>query len=37
MVAALARNQVDVYDGATYALLKRFPTKSMPSHLDYSP
>ena len=37
MVNGLARNQVDVYDAASMQLLKRFPTPSMPSHLDYAP
>ncbi len=36
-VTGLARNQVDVYDGADFTLLKRFPIASMPSHLAYSP
>src|SRR5262249_47353196 len=30
-------NQVDVYDGATYQLLRRFPLASMPSHLAFAP
>jgi DNA-binding beta-propeller fold protein YncE len=37
VVNGLARNQVDVYDAAGMQLLKRFPTASMPSHLDYAP
>lgn len=37
VVNGLARNQVDVYDGPTRKLIKRFPLKSMPSHLAYSP
>jgi DNA-binding beta-propeller fold protein YncE len=37
VVNGLARNQVDVYDAASMQLLKRFPTPSMPSHLDYAP
>ncbi len=37
VVNGLARNQIDVYDGATLQLLKRFPIKAMPSHLAYSP
>jgi DNA-binding beta-propeller fold protein YncE len=37
VVNGLARNQVDVYDAAGMQLLKRFPTASMPSHLDYTP
>lgn len=37
VVNGLARAQVDVYDAATYKLIKRFPLKSMPSHLAYSP
>lgn len=37
VVNGLARNQVDVYDATTYKLIKRFPAKSTPSHLDYTP
>jgi DNA-binding beta-propeller fold protein YncE len=37
VVNGLARNQIDVYDGASLQLLKRFPIASMPSHLDYAP
>lgn len=37
VVNGLARNQVDVYDAATMKLLHRFPVKSTPSHLTYSP
>ena len=37
VVNGLARNQVDVYDGASLQLLKRFPIAAMPSHLAYSP
>ena len=37
VINGLARNQVDVYDAATYKLIKRFPAKSTPSHLDYTP
>lgn len=37
VVNGLARNQVDVYDGASLKLLKRFPIASMPSHLAYAP
>ncbi len=37
VAAALARNQIDVYDGPTLKLLKRFEVKKTPSHLDYSP
>lgn len=37
VAAALARNQIDVYDGATLKLLKRFQVVSTPSHLDYTP
>ena len=36
-VNGLARNQVDVYDGRTMTLLKRFPLRSMPSHMAYAP
>jgi DNA-binding beta-propeller fold protein YncE len=31
------RNQVDIYDGATLKLIKRFPLRRTPSHLDYAP
>jgi YVTN family beta-propeller protein len=37
VVNGLARAQVDIYDPATYKLIKRFPLKSMPSHLAFSP
>ena len=37
VAAALARNQIDVYDGASLKLLKRFQVVKTPSHLDYSP
>ncbi|HTR16479.1 MAG TPA: PQQ-binding-like beta-propeller repeat protein [Acetobacteraceae bacterium] len=36
-VAGLARNQIDIYDAATYRLLHRIPARSMPSHINYSP
>jgi DNA-binding beta-propeller fold protein YncE len=36
-VNGLGRNQVDVYDATTYALLQRFPLASRPSHLAYAP
>ena len=36
-VNGLARNQIDVYDAASMKLLHRFPIRSMPSHLAYSP
>ena len=36
-VAGLARNQIDIYDASTMALLHRIPARSMPSHLNYSP
>jgi YVTN family beta-propeller protein len=35
--AGLARNQIDIYDATTLALLHRVPARSMPSHIDYSP
>ncbi len=35
--AGLARNQVDIYDAATLALLHRVPARTMPSHIAYSP
>jgi DNA-binding beta-propeller fold protein YncE len=37
VVNGIARNQIDIYDGATLKLVKRFPIRSMPSHLAYSP
>ncbi|MGA3397804.1 MAG: PQQ-binding-like beta-propeller repeat protein [Acetobacteraceae bacterium] len=37
VVNGIARNQIDVYDGASLQLLKRFPIASMPSHLAYAP
>jgi YVTN family beta-propeller protein len=37
VVTGIARGQVDVYDSKTTTLVKRFPLKSMPSHLDFSP
>ena len=36
-VNGLARNQVDIYDAATLKLVRRFPLRSMPSHLTYAP
>jgi YVTN family beta-propeller protein len=33
----LARNQVDIHEAGSYRLVKRFPLKSMPSHMDFSP
>jgi len=36
-VAGLARNQIDIYDGASLSLLHRIPARSMPSHINYSP
>jgi YVTN family beta-propeller protein len=35
--AGLARNQVDIYDATTLALLHRVPARNMPSHIAYSP
>jgi DNA-binding beta-propeller fold protein YncE len=37
VVNGLARNQVDVYDAGSMKLVKRFPVRSTPSHLAYSP
>ena len=37
VVAALRVNHVDVYDGSTLQLVKRFRLPTMPSHLSYSP
>ena len=36
-VNGLARNQVDIYDAASMKLVKRFPLRTMPSHLAYAP
>ena len=35
--AGLARNQIDIYDATTLALLHRVPARSMPSHIAYAP
>ena len=37
VVNGLARAQVDVYDPVSFKLVKRFPLKSMPSHMAFSP
>lgn len=37
MVNGLGRDQVDLYDGVTMKLIRRFPLASMPSHLAFSP
>jgi YVTN family beta-propeller protein len=37
VVNALRLDHVDIYDGASLALVKRFSPGSMPSHLDFSP
>ncbi len=37
VVNGLARNQVDVYQAGTFRLVKRFPVRSMPSHLAFAP
>ncbi len=37
VVTGLARAQVDVYEAGSYRLLHRFPLKSMPSHIGFSP
>ncbi|MDE8347891.1 MAG: hypothetical protein POG74_00200 [Acidocella sp.] len=37
VVNALRINHVDIYDGATLKLVKRFAPGKMPSHLDFSP
>ena len=37
VVNALRLNHVDIYDGQTLKLVKRFSPGSMPSHLDFSP
>ena len=36
-MAGLARNQFDIYDGKTFALLHRVPARSMPSHMNFAP
>ena len=36
-IAGLARNQIDIYDAKSLALLHRIPARSMPSHINYSP
>jgi DNA-binding beta-propeller fold protein YncE len=36
-IAGLARNQIDIYDARSLALLHRIPARSMPSHINYSP
>jgi YVTN family beta-propeller protein len=35
--AGLARNQIDIYDASSLALLHRVPARTMPSHIAYSP
>lgn len=35
--AALARNQIDIYDATTLALLHRVRAPTMPSHIAYTP
>jgi YVTN family beta-propeller protein len=35
--AGLARNQIDIYDATSFALLHRIPARSMPSHIAYTP
>lgn len=37
VVNGLARNQTDVYSMPDYTLVKRFPIRTMPSHLTFSP
>ena len=37
VVNGLARNQIDVYSMPDYTLVKRFPIRTMPSHLAFSP
>ena len=37
VINGLARDQVDVYGAADLHLIKRFPIRSMPSHLAFSP
>jgi DNA-binding beta-propeller fold protein YncE len=37
VVNSLRLNHVDVYDGVTLKLVKRFSPGAMPSHLDFSP
>ena len=37
VITGLARNQIDVYDAATYRLVHRYPAAAMPSHINFSP
>ena len=37
VINGLARAQVDILDAASLKLVKRFPLKSMPSHMAFSP
>jgi YVTN family beta-propeller protein len=37
VVNGLSRAQVDVYEPGTYRLIRRFPLRSMPSHLAFAP
>jgi len=37
VVNGLARNQIDVYSSGDYKLVRRFPIRSMPSHLAFAP
>jgi YVTN family beta-propeller protein len=36
-VTGLARNQIDLYDAKSFALLHRIPASAMPSHINFSP
>ncbi len=37
VVNGLARAQVDIHEAGTYRFVKRFPLKSMPSHMAFAP
>jgi DNA-binding beta-propeller fold protein YncE len=37
VVNGLARNQIDIYSTGDYKMIKRFPIRSMPSHLAFAP
>lgn len=37
LVNGLARNQIDLYSFPDFRLVKRFPVRSMPSHVAFSP
>jgi DNA-binding beta-propeller fold protein YncE len=37
VVTGLARNQIDIYDAASFKLIKRVRASAMPSHINFSP